>query len=318
MANDARAAGSPVTHEHPLVIVEARTDVVAPAVLGASLAGRPVLRLLLDRLAALDGHVGARTVVTTSDRPVDDEVAALAQEAGVPVVRGQAGDAVGWASLAMVRHGGPGPIVRVGADGPLQDPYLVAAALDLHRSARADHTSNLLPRTHPDGLTVEVLSPAALRAAELEVEPAPVRDLTSHLVRRPERFRLASLHDRHDASEERWRVRTDAERAQLDAALAQVPNAATASWNRILSVIGRTRRTRPGEVHLRPLEPPAPGEPTWTRRWDAVVDGAVVGQAEVTVGDGRTTRDVIAIEPWREPIRDALYRLLLDDPQAGA
>ena len=48
--------------------------------------------------------------------------------------------------------------------------------LDLHVSVEADYTSNVLPRSYPKGLDVEVLSPAALAAAHAEAEPGPDRE----------------------------------------------------------------------------------------------------------------------------------------------
>ena len=64
----------------------------------ADLGGRPVLGLVLARLAR--AHLD-QVVVATSDRPGDDAVAALAAEAGVPVVRGPEHDVLGRFVLAV-------------------------------------------------------------------------------------------------------------------------------------------------------------------------------------------------------------------------
>lgn len=153
-----------------LVVVAARTGSTRlPGKVLADLAGMPMLELQLRRLLPLTTRTDARIVVATTDLAADDPVAALADELGVAVVRGAADDVLGRFSIALVRH--PSDlVVRLGADSPLTDPFVVGAAIDLHRAAEADYTSNTLPRSYPQGLDVEVLSARALRAAELEAD----------------------------------------------------------------------------------------------------------------------------------------------------
>jgi hypothetical protein len=69
---------------------------------------------------------------------------------------------------------------------------------------------------------------------------------------------------------------------------------------------------------LRPLASAEPGSSPWVRTWAVQVDGREVGRATVTAGGGTVDRRVDAEEPWVEPARDALYRLLLRDPQTRA
>lgn len=305
-----------MTAEGPLVVVHASVSAtrLRDAVL-ADLAGMPALELLLRRLEPLRSGPGARLAVGTSDQAADDPVAEVAAGLGIPVVRGTAGDVVGIHAIALVRHEAD-TVVRIDGTCPLTDPYLVLAALELHREAQADLTSNLLPRSYPRGLDVEVLSARALRAAELEAtHPDDRRAVTPFVAQRPERFRLANLHSGHDLAEERWVLDTAADLAALKELVAQVPDPIEASWNRILSIVGRRVRPLPDKVVLRPerIDQPTPGP--WTRRWQAVVNGQSQGTVSVTVHRGKVEREVLVAEPWLEPARDALYRLLLDDPQ---
>lgn len=311
------AGGVEPDDQRALVVVEARRSLGAmPGVILEPLGDRTVLEVLLDRLEPLRRAPDTEVVVATTDLVADDEVVRLAEAAGVPAVRGPDDDPLTTFSMAMVRHPAH-QVVRLKATGPLADPYVVRAALDLHRREEADVTTNLLPRTYPEGLEVEVISPRPLRSAVLEsTEPADRLGVTRYLVRRPERFRLANLDSGYDASGERWTASHRADLARLGDLLASVPDPLSASWNRILAVTGRRNRPQPGEVVLRALPAPAPGSSPWERRWTVTIDGSEVGTVTVAAQGGRTTRSVAVPDDRREDALAALYRHLLDDDQA--
>lgn len=308
-----------MSERRALVVIEATAgaSTTAPGPL-QDLAGRPVLQFLAQRLEPLARTDETTVVVACSDLPVDDAVVDLAARLDLPTIRGRAGDVVGQLAIAFVRHPAT-ELVHLRGDHPLHDPYVIRAAIDLHRTADADLTTNLLPRTYPRGLDVSVLSARALSAAELEIStPAERATAARHVARRPDRFRLASLSSGIDASGERWTASTSSDLATLRALVGQVPDATSASWSRVLSVVGRSDKARPGELRLTAEAPPDPGACPWVRRWTASVDGAKVGEVSVSVGvGGRIERTVAVGEPWTEPARAALYRLLLDDLQAG-
>jgi spore coat polysaccharide biosynthesis protein SpsF (cytidylyltransferase family) len=305
-----------MTDGGPLVVVHASVSAtrLRDAVL-AELGGVPAVELLLRRLEPLRTGAGANLVVATSDQPADDPVADIAEGLGLRTVRGTAGDVLGLHAIALVRHPAD-ELVHLEASAPLCDPFVVRAALELHRRARADLTTNVLPRSYPEGLEVEVLSPRALRAAELEATHPEDRAVVGNwAAQRPERFALANLHSGHDLAEERWVLDTAADLAALRELVGQVRDPVGSGWNRILSIVGRRARPLPDAVRLVPvpLEQPTPGP--WARRWRVVVNGQDQGTASVTVHRGKVERDVQVTEPWLEPARDALFRLLLDDPQ---
>jgi spore coat polysaccharide biosynthesis protein SpsF len=299
----------------PVVIIEARTR--AGALLDRPLLDvgpAPALSLLLRRIRPLEVLAAATCVVVTTDQRTDDPVEDLARAEGVAVVRGPADDAAARLTMATVRHD-PSEVVLLDDRGPLQDPHLVLAGLDLHRHSDADLTTNRLPRSYPGGLELDIVSPRALRIAAIEAarEPGPPT-LGARLAADPSRFRLANLHAGHDAASERWSLDGPDDVARLRAILAMVPDPITASWNRVLSIVGRSHRARPGQLHLRAEAGPKPGTAPWVQSWTAIANGAEVGQVRTRTAAGRVERDVEVAEPWLEPARDALYRLLLEGP----
>ncbi|MFN8018483.1 MAG: glycosyltransferase family protein [Acidimicrobiales bacterium] len=300
----------------PLIVVQARAGSTRlPGKVLMDLGGMPLRAFQLRRLAPITGLTGAKVVVATSDLPADDAIAELAASLGIAAVRGPEADVLGRFAIAMALHPAD-TVVRLTGDCPLTDPFIVRAALDLHAEAEADYTCNVLPRSYPKGLDVEVLSARALRMAELEATEAPDREhVTPYVYRRPERFRIANLHSGQPLGDERWTVDTADDLARVREIVSLVPDPLTASWNRILQVVGRTTKPRPDQLWLKPLASAEPGSSPWVRHWSAEVNGASVGEVTVSVGGGRTERDVRVDDRWLEPAREALYRLLLGDQQ---
>src|ERR1022692_3007184 len=149
-----------------LAIVQARMS--STRLPGKSLAevdGEPMLLLLLRRLSharRIDG-----IVVATSTDASDDPIDAVASSAGVAVSRGPRRDVRGRFLLAIGDR--KDPIVRITADCPLIDPSIVDDTVERFLSvAGCAYASNILPRTFPDGLDVEVIDAAALRAVGRE------------------------------------------------------------------------------------------------------------------------------------------------------
>ena len=269
----------------------------------AEVAGRPMLRLMLDRLARLDVD---ELVVATSDLTADDAVAGVATGAGVAVVRGPERDVLARFALALDQH--PADLlVRLTADCPLSDPDVVAAALALAGRTGADYTSNSLVRTYPDGLDTEVVAAEALRQAHSEaVDPVEREHVTPFVYRRTSRYRLAALRHDQPLADERWTVDTAADLNRLRAMAAAVADPVAADWRQILQATGRRGSPPIGSLHLRPAAESdsaarrrlLPLDDPSTRTWVVERDGEPLGWAEVAAVDGEGTAivDVPAAE----------------------
>lgn len=195
--------------------------------------GRPMLGLMLARLAALDvDHL----VVATSDGAIDDDVAHVADAAGVDVVRGDERDVLSRFALALERHPAE-VVVRLTADCPLSDPALVDAVLARHVAEGASYTSNSLVRTFPDGLDVEVVAAdALLEAAALAVDPVEREHVTPYVYRRPDRFKLVAARGGRQLGHLRWTVDTSDDLDALRAVVDHLDDPQLASWEEILKV----------------------------------------------------------------------------------
>jgi spore coat polysaccharide biosynthesis protein SpsF len=284
----------------------------------ADVGGRPLLRFMLDRLATL---VVDQLVIATSDDTRDDPIAAVAADAGVPVVRGPEHDVLRRFVLALEAHPAE-RVVRLTADCPLADPALAADVLALAERRGADYASNAIVRTFPDGLDVEVIAAHALRTADAEATDASEREhVTPFIYRHPERFALAVLLNDEPLGAERWTVDTAADLERVRAIVARLPDPVRAGWREILEVTDRQapaaglslRPALAGDEaaarRARPLEDPS------LRTWVAAVAGHTVGWAEVTIADGTGLLVVDAPVEHRAAIEAAVEQLVAADPQ---
>jgi len=231
-----------------ICVVQARTGSTRlPGKVLADIGGEPLLGLLLSRLRPLPVD---EIVVATSDRPADDAVAALAKDLSVAAVRGPEDDVL--ARFAVVLAARPADtVIRITADCPFTDPQLVAEVLERHRDQGADYTTNVIPRTFPKGLDVEVASAAALLEADREArDPREREHVMPFLYRHPERFRLANIRCPELLGEERWDVDTPADLARARELVELMPTR-DAPWRELLAAAGR-RAKPPASPWIRP------------------------------------------------------------------
>ena len=187
----------------------------------APVAGRPLLALLLERLAFCDALDAV--VVATSDDPSDDVLARWCAAEGVGVHRGPLDDVV-ERMLGAARSRELDGLVRICADSPLIDPALVRLAVERLREGSADLVSNVVPpRTYPPGQSVEAMGANALaEALPLMDHPGDHEHVTPALYRHPERFRIVALRADPPCADRRMVVDTADDLAALRALVARM------------------------------------------------------------------------------------------------
>jgi len=167
-----------------------------------------VLERIVGRLR--DARSLDAIVVATSTNAEDDPVEATALLAGVPCYRGPLDDVVrrylGAAEIHEFDR-----IVRITGDCPCVDPGIVDAVVALHEASGAEFTSNVLPRSFPKGLDVEVAEIATLRAIDAEaVERVDREHVFTYAYRTGlERFRIANLTAPQELTDPNLRVTLD-------------------------------------------------------------------------------------------------------------
>ncbi len=154
------------------------------------LGGRPVLARVVERVRQVAGLAGV--VVATSDLPVDDPIEAWCRAEGVACFRGSESDVAGRVLAAGTAQGFDA-IARINADSPLVLPELLGEALRVFGAGEADYVTNIVPRTYPYGLSVEVFSRAALERAYASMDEAGREHVTKRFYDRSGEFRVRNL-----------------------------------------------------------------------------------------------------------------------------
>ena len=173
-----------------LVVVSARmASSRAPGKALAPLAGRPLLEVLLARMAAAQGTDGV--VLATSTNPENDALQALADRLGLPVFRGDEDDVLGR-HVQCARRFRAEHVVRVTGDNPLTDLETLEGLVALHRREGADYTyvpgDALLM-----GILPEVISTRALEWSWSRGETRHRSELvTLYIKENPSAFRIAT------------------------------------------------------------------------------------------------------------------------------
>lgn len=158
--------------------------------------GKPLVAYVVERVRAAGGL--DEVVLATTDREVDIPLEAVARQLGVSIYRGELDDVAGR-MLACARAFSLDAFARVNADSPLLDFSLLSRAVSKFRGDEYDIVTNVLRRTYPPGMSVEVLDTAAFAAGYEEMtEPEHFEHVTRFFYERPERFEILNIESGHE------------------------------------------------------------------------------------------------------------------------
>ena len=153
--------------------------------------GRPMLELMIERLRRVK-QINAVVVATTTDRSCDI-IETLASRLGVGCYRGSEEDVLDRV-LQASRAAQADLIVETTGDCPVIDPEVIDRVLDTFLASQADYCSNILERTYPRGMDVQVFPLAVLeQVATLTHDPVDHEHVSLYIYRHPERFRLLNV-----------------------------------------------------------------------------------------------------------------------------
>jgi len=155
----------------------------------APLAGRPLLEVLLDRMAGVRGVDGV--VLATSVKAENDPLVEVARRAGFEAFRGDEDDVL-RRHVDCARALGADHVVRVTGDNPLTDVETIELLVERHRREGADYTyvpgDALLM-----GILSEVISRPALERSWERGEPRHRSELmTLYIKEHPAEFKVVT------------------------------------------------------------------------------------------------------------------------------
>jgi spore coat polysaccharide biosynthesis protein SpsF len=177
---------------------------------------RPLLSYLLERLRRVQGV--DECVVAIPDTPVNDPLAECCFNESISVFRGANEDVLERLYQAASQYSAT-CVVRVRGDSPLIDPELVSELIRrFHQlSPHVDYVSNLIKRTYPHGMDVEIFSMKMITHLHQRVStPGDRENITPYILERLQEFKTLNITAQTDLSLLRWHVSTpeDSERLQ--------------------------------------------------------------------------------------------------------
>lgn len=169
--------------------------------------GRPLIDFLFERLRRV--KLADAIILATTTNPKDDPLAAFCQRSGIPLFRGSEDDVLGRFFQAA-KSIEADVVVRICGDCPLIDPNVIDHVIQRFLGASdKDLASNVIQRTYPRGMDVEVFSFKALGVAAAEAQSPEQREhVTPYFYKHPDEFGLESVAYPSDESGYRWTVDT--------------------------------------------------------------------------------------------------------------
>ncbi len=200
--------------------------------------GEPMLVRVVERVR-MAKTVDEVIVATTTD-PSDDPAAQLCTERGIPCERGSLFDVLDRFYQAAKSHAAD-VIVRITADCPLVDPWVIDRTVRAFFETGADFAANRLPppwkRTYPIGLDVEVCSFDALETAWRDaIELHDREHVMPYLYEKPGRFHVHVVNAEEDYGHLRWTVDTQEDLQAVRGLFRLLDGRRDCTWQEILAI----------------------------------------------------------------------------------
>lgn len=186
-------------------VIQARiTSTRLPNKVLMDIEGKPMLWRVVDRLRFSEKI--NEIILAIPDTPENDILEKFAEENNVKCFRGSENDVLSRYYEAAKKFNCD-VIIRITSDCPLIDPKIVDLVIEKHLNSGADYTANILKRTFPKGLDVEVFNFSALKKFHREATGSSEREhVTLYIRQHPELFQRANLENKENLSEMRWTV----------------------------------------------------------------------------------------------------------------
>lgn len=204
------------------------------------LGGESVLSRVVERVRR--AKLVQEVIVATTSHPADQNIVGECGRLAVHCFRGSESDVLDryyWAATEASAD----TIIRITADCPLVDPFLIDKTIARLSDAGADYASNVLPRTYPRGLDVEAMTSSALAQTWRDArEPHQREHVTPYIYQQPEKFRLAALTGKIDYSSYRWTLDTPEDLQMLKMLYARLQNRDDFGWEDAMAIVQKEPR----------------------------------------------------------------------------
>ena len=130
-------------------------------------------------------------------------------------------------------------IVRITADCPLTDPNLVDRLINLHLKKKSEYSSNLNPRTFPDGLDVEIIKFSLLKKFITKITNARDKEHVTTFFRRSKRIKKFNYKYKKNLSSLRWTVDYKKDLIYLKKIFKKIDYNFNLRWEKIFDILNK-------------------------------------------------------------------------------
>lgn len=190
-----------------VAIIQARTGSTRlPNKVFSLLAGKPLIWHVFNRISY--SKLITQCVLATTVNSNDETLIEWATANGINKFRGSEDDVLSRFYLAAKEYKAD-IIVRITADDPFKDPFLIDNVIDICLSEKLDFAYNNNPVSFPEGLDTEVFTFKALELAyNHSVDSFEREHITQYFYKNPELFLQKNLKNNVDYSWLRWTIDT--------------------------------------------------------------------------------------------------------------
>jgi spore coat polysaccharide biosynthesis protein SpsF len=149
-----------------------------------------------------------QVVMATSVESSDDQVEAIANRCGIPVVRGSLKNVFSRFAKAVDIYQ-PKVVIRITGDCPLYMPTLCEMMMNEFEKSSVDYLSNTLIPTYPDGCDIEIFSSGVIRELEqMHLSSSELEHVTLGIYQRNQHFNCKNFTNNFNENSHRWTLDT--------------------------------------------------------------------------------------------------------------
>jgi spore coat polysaccharide biosynthesis protein SpsF len=188
-------------------IIQARTGSSRlPGKILMKVAGKTLLEHMIERIS--NSKKLDKIVIATTTKDTDDVIVSIAKKLGIDYFRGSEDDVLDRYYNASKQYDAD-VVVRLCSDCPILDGNVIDTVLDDYFIGEYDYVSNLvpLPRTYPDGLSVEVFSSELLAETQFNAKkPSEREHVTFYMWGQPDKYKIHRTEYGTDLSKYRFNI----------------------------------------------------------------------------------------------------------------
>ena len=152
---------------------------------------KSLIEIVIERTKNIDGI--DHFCIATSKEKSDDFLVSKLKTLGVSIYRGSLNNVLNraWGASQKFNYNS---FLRICADRPLFDPELYSDLVEIHKKSNNDLTTNIFPRSVPEGLSGEIIKVKALNELVSRVSKSNEKEhITKHFYNNVKNFTVQNI-----------------------------------------------------------------------------------------------------------------------------